>query len=200
MREAIDINKSILCGRFTNDPDIKYTQGGDKQTAIAKFSLAVDRKFKREGEPTADFINCIAFGKTAEFIEKYFSKGKKALACGRIQTGSYTNKNGDKVYTTDVIVEEIEFAESKAASAGQQAPQANAPAPPQFQQAPPQPQPQQNYGQPPMPPQGYAQPYPPQPQQYAAPPQPQGYYQPQQPDMGFMKIPDSIGSDELPFN
>ena len=104
-------------GRLTRDPDIKYSQGATA-TAIARFSLAVDRKYKRDGESNADFINCIAFGKTAEFIEKYGHKGTKFVVEGRIQTGSYTNKDGQRVYTTDVVVENVEFAESKNASGG----------------------------------------------------------------------------------
>lgn len=102
-------------GRLTRDPEIKYTQGGNSM-AIARYTLAVDRRFKRDGEPTADFINCVAFGIGAEFTEKYFRQGLKVVVTGRIQTGSYTNKDGQKVYTTDVVVEEQEFAESKTAS------------------------------------------------------------------------------------
>lgn len=97
---------------MTKDPDIRYSAGAT-QMCVAKFTLAVDRKFKKEGEASADFINCVSFGKTAEFAEKYFRKGTKILVSGRIQTGSYTNKDGNKVYTTDVVVEEQEFAESK---------------------------------------------------------------------------------------
>lgn len=108
------MNKVVLMGRFTRDPEIRMTTG-EKQTTIARFSLAVDRRFNRD-EQSADFINCVAFGKTAEIIEKYMHKGIKVTLSGRIQTGSYTNKEGNKVYTTDVIVEEIEFAESKASS------------------------------------------------------------------------------------
>ena len=102
-------------GRLTRDPEIKYTQGGNSM-AIARYTLAVDRRFKRDGDPTADFINCVAFGRGAEFTEKYFRQGLKVVVTGRIQTGSYTNKDGQKVYTTDVVVEEQEFAESKATS------------------------------------------------------------------------------------
>ena len=108
------MNKVILMGRLTRDPEVRASAN----TATARYSLAVDRRFKREGDPTADFINCVAFGKSAEFAEKYFKKGTKVLVTGRIQTGSYTNKDGQKVYTTDVIVEDQEFAESKAASDG----------------------------------------------------------------------------------
>jgi single-strand DNA-binding protein len=109
------MNKVILMGRLTRDPEVRYTQG-DNASAVARFSLAVDRRFKKDGEQTADFINCVAFGKTGEFIEKYGRKGTKFVVEGRIQTGSYTNKDGQKVYTTDVVVEQVEFAESKAAS------------------------------------------------------------------------------------
>lgn len=101
-------------GRLTRDPEVRY--GGANNSAIARYTLAVDRRFKRDGEPTADFINCVAFGKIGEFAEKYFRKGTKICVSGRIQTGSYTNRDGQKIYTTDVIVEEQEFAESKAAA------------------------------------------------------------------------------------
>lgn len=106
------MNKCVLIGRLTREPEVK-TAG---ETSVARFSLAVDRRFKKDGEQTADFINCVAFGKTAEFVEKYAHKGTKFAVDGRIQTGSYTNKDGQKVYTTDVIVEQLEFAESKASS------------------------------------------------------------------------------------
>lgn len=106
------MNKVILVGRMTRDPEVRYSTG-ENANAVARFSLAVDRRFKREGEQTADFINCVAFGKTAEFLEKYGRKGVKFVVEGRIQTGSYTNKDGVKVYTTDVAVENVEFAESK---------------------------------------------------------------------------------------
>ena len=110
------MNKVILMGRLTRDPDVRYTDGHEPM-AISRFSLAVDRRFKREGEQqTADFISCIAFGRTGEFIERYCKKGTKLVVEGRIQTGSYTNKDGNKVFTTDVVVENCEFAESKAAS------------------------------------------------------------------------------------
>ena len=107
------MNKVIIIGRFTRDPEIKYTTG-ENATATARFSLAVNRRFKnKEGNYDADFINCVAFGKTAEFIEKYFIKGMAIGITGRIQTGNYINKEGQKVYTTDVVVEETEFVESK---------------------------------------------------------------------------------------
>ena len=106
------MNKVIEIGRLTKDPEIRYSQGASS-TCIARYTLAVDRKFKQEGQPTADFINCIAFGKLGEFAEKYLHKGVKIAVVGRIQTGSYTNKDNQKIYTTDVVVEEQEFAESK---------------------------------------------------------------------------------------
>ena len=122
------MNKVILMGRLTRDPEIRYSQGND-QMAIARYTLAVDRRFNRNGDQTADFINCVAFGRSAEFAEKYLKQGTKIVATGRIQTGSYTNKDGNKVYTTEVVVEEQEFAESKnASSANTQSYQA-APAP-----------------------------------------------------------------------
>lgn len=102
-------------GRLTRNPEVRYSQG-DNASAVARYTLAVDRKFKREGEANADFINCIAFGKLGEFAEKYLRQGIKIAITGRIQTGSYTNKDGVKVYTTDVVVEEQEFCESKNSS------------------------------------------------------------------------------------
>ena len=120
------MNKVIIIGRFTRDPEIKYTTG-ENATATARFSLAVNRRFKnKEGNYDADFINCVAFGKTAEFIEKYFTKGMAIGITGRIQTGSYTNKEGQKVYTTDVVVEETEFVESKNKGASDNVPNNNA--------------------------------------------------------------------------
>ena len=111
------MNKVILMGRLTRDPEVRYSQGGENSLAIARYTLAVDRRFKRNGDDqTADFIGCVAFGRNAEFAEKYFRQGLKVVVTGRIQTGSYTNKDGQKVYTTDVVVEEQEFAESKASS------------------------------------------------------------------------------------
>ena len=110
------MNKVILMGRLTRDPEIRYSQG-ENSTAVARFTLAVDRRFKRQNDDqTADFINCVAFGKTAEFAERYLHQGTKVVGCGRIQTGSYTNKDGQRVYTTDVVLDEVEFAESKNAS------------------------------------------------------------------------------------
>ena len=114
------MNKVILMGRLTRDPEVRYSQG-EQATAIARYTIAVDRRFRRDGDgQTADFIGCVAFGRQGEFAEKYFRKGTKVLITGRIQTGSYTNREGQKVYTTDVVVEEQEFAESKAASQNSQ--------------------------------------------------------------------------------
>ena len=109
------MNKAILVGRLTRDPEVRYSQG-ENATAVARYTVAVDRRFKRDGEPTADFIPCVVFGRSAEFAEKYFRQGMRVSISGRIQTGSYTNKDGVKVYTTEVIVEEQEFAESRAES------------------------------------------------------------------------------------
>ena len=111
------MNKFIGMGRLTRDPEVRYSQG-EKSTAIALFSVAVNRKFKREGEPEADFFNCTAFGKQAEFVEKYLKQGTKILLSGRVQNNNYTTKEGQKVYSVQIMVEEIEFAESKAASEG----------------------------------------------------------------------------------
>lgn len=110
------MNKVILMGRLTRDPEVRYSQG-ENSMAIARYTLAVDRRFTRNGdEATADFINCVAFGRSGEFAEKYLRKGMKMAVTGRIQTGSYTNKDGVKVYTTEVVVEDHEFAESKNSS------------------------------------------------------------------------------------
>lgn len=111
------MNKVILMGRLCADPEVRYSQN-ENQTAVARYRLAVDRRFKREGDQTADFIPCVAFGKAAQFAEYYLHRGTKIIITGRIQTGSYTNKDGQKIYTTDVVVEDHEFAESKGASAG----------------------------------------------------------------------------------
>ena len=122
------MNKVILMGRLTRDPEVRYSQSntGDGQMAIARYTLAVDRRFNRNGDQSADFIGCVAFGRSAEFAEKYLHQGIKLVVTGRIQTGSYTNKDGQRIYTTDVVVEEQEFAESKAAAqngnGGQSAP------------------------------------------------------------------------------
>ena len=109
------MNKVILMGRLTRDPEVRYSQG-ENPLAIARYTLAVDRRFRRDGEQSADFIQCVAFGRQAEHAEKYYRQGLKVVISGRIQTGSYTNKDGVKVYTTEVVVEEQEFAESKASS------------------------------------------------------------------------------------
>ena len=125
------MNKVILMGRLTRDPDVRYS-AGENSTAVARYTLAVDRRFHRDGDATADFIGCVAFGRQAEFAEKYLRQGTKIAITGRIQTGSYTNREGQKVYTTDVVVEEQEFAESKNAggnNGGYSAPQHNNPAP-----------------------------------------------------------------------
>ena len=108
-------NKVLLMGRLTKNPEIKWTTG-DNPTAIARYTLAADRKFKKDGEAGADFIPCVVFGKGAEFADKYLRQGTKILVIGRLQSGSYTNKDGIKVYTMDVVVEEQEFAESKRTS------------------------------------------------------------------------------------
>ena len=199
------MNKVILMGRLTRDPEVRYS-AGESGTAIARYTLAVDRRFKRDGEATADFISCVSFGRTAEFAEKYFRQGLKVLVSGRIQTGSYTNNSGQKVYTTDVVVEEQEFAEGKNSSqqgAGQSQPQ-----PQGASQSQPQ---SQGYGQQggynAQQPQGTPQ-FQPQPQGYG---QQGGYSAPQNAqqnygggsfgmgDDGFMNIPEGL-DDELPFN
>lgn len=111
------MNKVVLVGRLARDPEVRYSQG-ENSTAVARYSLAVDRRFKKDGEATADFIPCVVFGKSAEFAEKYFKKGMRVSVAGRIQTGSYQNKDGNTVYTTDVIVEEQEFAQGKNENGG----------------------------------------------------------------------------------
>ena len=124
------MNKVVLMGRLTRDPEVRYS-AGENALAIARYTLAVDRRFRRDGEATADFINCVSFGRTAEFAEKYFRQGLRIVVSGRIQTGSYTNREGQKVYTTEVVVEEQEFAESKSSSDNYAAshPRTEAPAP-----------------------------------------------------------------------
>lgn len=104
------MNKVIMCGRLTADPEIRY---GANNSAVARFNLAVDRRFKREGEPEADFFSCVEFGKAAEFAEKYLRKGIKIIVSGRIENNNYTNKDGQRVYSTQIVIEEQEFAESK---------------------------------------------------------------------------------------
>ena len=106
------MNKVILIGRLTRDPEVKYTQGAEPM-AISRYSLAVDRKYKRDGQPDADFLNCVAFGRNGEFAEKFLKKGMKIAVTGSIQTGSYTDKDGNKRYTTDIVVDEHEFTESR---------------------------------------------------------------------------------------
>lgn len=119
------MNKAILIGRLTRDPEVRYSHGSN--TAVARYTIAVDRKFKKDGEPTADYIPCVVFGRQAEFAEKYFRKGMKVVISGRITTGSYTNRDGQKVYTTEITVEEQEFAESKGSSESQGAGQMSTP-------------------------------------------------------------------------
>ena len=109
------MNKVMLMGRLTRDPEVRYGQSGN-QTAVARFSIAVDRRFKREGQPDADFFNCTAFGKQAEFVERYLRKGTKMVVIGSIQNDNYTNREGQKVYSVQIVVDEMEFAESKNAS------------------------------------------------------------------------------------
>lgn len=113
------MNKVILMGRLTRDPEVRYSQG-ENSTAVARYTVAVDRKSSKDNE--ADFIPCVCFGKAAEFVEKYLRKGLKIAITGRLQTGSYTNKDGNRVFTTDVVVEEHEFAESKSSSSNSQTP------------------------------------------------------------------------------
>ena len=122
------MNKAIIMGRLTRDPEIRYTDN-ESHLCIARFTLAVDRRRNRDGEQSADFISCVAFGKAAEHAEKYYHKGIKIAVTGRIQTGSYTNKDDVKVYTTEVVVEEQEFAESKSASGQSSQNQTGQPAP-----------------------------------------------------------------------
>ena len=175
------MNKVILMGRLTRDPEVRYS-AGESGTAIARYTLAVDRRFKRDGEATADFISCVSFGRTAEFAEKYFRQGLKIIVSGRIQTGSYTNNSGQKVYTTDVVVEEQEFAEGK--NSCQQGTPQSQPQPQGASQSQPQ---SQGYGQ-----QGG----------YSAPQNAQQNYGGGSfgmGDDGFMNIPEGL-DDELPFN
>ena len=113
------MNKVILLGNLTRDPEIRYSQG-EKQMAVARFSLAVNRRFANDGETNADFLNCVAFGKTAEFIEKYFRQGSRMSLVGRIENNNYTNKNGEKVYSVQIMVEEVEFAERKSSQSNNQ--------------------------------------------------------------------------------
>ena len=205
------MNKVVLMGRLTKDPDVRYASG-EGGTAVARYTLAVDRRFKRDGEATADFISCVAFGRQAEVAGQYFHRGTKLTISGRIQTGRYTSKDGQKVYTTDVVVEEQEFAESKAvADTGAQNTQSQQqPAQPQQRTQAPQQRPVQQQ-QVPYPSQ---QRYPQQSgraQQKQYPQQNRGGYMghgnyPAQParqgmpaNDGFMDIPDGE-MEELPFN
>ena len=112
------MNKIILMGRLTRDPEIRVSTG-ERQTTIGSFSIAVDRRFKREGQPEADFFNCITFGKQAEFVEKYLHKGTKVVVSGSLQNNNYTNKDGQQVYSVQIMVDEIEFAESKSSQNAQ---------------------------------------------------------------------------------
>ena len=121
------MNKVILLGNLTRDPEIRYSQG-EKQIAVARFSLAVNRRFAKDGETNADFFNCTAFGKTAEFVEKYFRQGSRMSLVGRIENNNYTNKNGEKVYSVQIMVEEVEFAERKSAQSNNQTQNQNQPA------------------------------------------------------------------------
>lgn len=121
------MNKVILMGRLTRDPDIRTSQS-DSATTVARFTIAVDRRFKRDSDQSADFISCVAFGRTADFFERYIKQGTKVCVEGRIQTGSYTNRDGQKVYTTDVVVENVEFAESKGTQSAGAPQQDSAPA------------------------------------------------------------------------
>ena len=120
------INRVVLVGRLTRDPELRKTQSG---TSVCSFTMAVGRRVSTQGQPDADFINCVVFGKSAEFTERYFRQGMRVVVCGRIQTGSYTNRDGVKVYTTEVVVEEQEFAESKNASSANTQSYQTAPAP-----------------------------------------------------------------------
>ena len=120
------MNKVVLMGRLTRNPDVRYSQG-EKATCVARYTLAVNRRFRRDGEQDADFINCVAFDRAGEFAEKYFRQGMRVLVSGRLQTGSYVNKDGQRVYTTEVILDDQEFADSKGAASdmsgyGQSAP------------------------------------------------------------------------------
>lgn len=123
----LTMNKVILLGNLTRDPEIRYSQG-EKQMAVARFSLAVNRRFAKDGETSADFLNCTAFGKTAEFVEKYFRQGSRMSLVGRIENNNYTNKNGEKVYSVQIMVEEVEFAERKSAQSNNQTQNQNQPA------------------------------------------------------------------------
>ena len=174
------MNKVILMGRLTRDPDIRSSQGENAVT-VARFTIAVDRRFRRDADQSADFISCVAFGRTADFFDKYIKQGTKICVEGRIQTGSYTNRDGQKVYTTDVVVENVEFAESKNSQAGstQSAPAQNSY---QSQSAP-----AQNAYQAPQP----------------SAPANDGFMNAPSSEAageGFMSIPDGLEDEGLPFN
>lgn len=172
------MNKVILIGRLTRDPEVRYG-GADNQTAVARFSLAVDRRFKRAGDNVeADFFDCNAFGKLGEFVDRYLKQGTKVVLSGRIENNNYTNREGQKVYGTRIIAEELEFAESKAAQEGRQGNRQGAPA---YQQQPaPAPAPAQ------APAQGFSA----EPAADGAAPE----------GNGFMNIPDNVDDSQLPFN
>jgi len=214
------MNRVILMGRLTRDPEIRYSQNSNDQLAIARFTLAVDRRFKRDGENSADFISCKAFGKTAEFMRNYTRQGTKLCVEGRIETGSYVRQDGTKVYTTEVVLDNVEFAESKAAEAGRQPGMAQSQGQWQNQgqnqwqsqrnQQPPQSPNSQSYGQS-YASQGYSQPAQSDqgfgsygapagdPQSFMAPP----VSEPQQSEAqgeGFMSIPDAVDDEGLPFS
>ncbi len=121
------MNKVILLGNLTRDPEIRYSQG-EKQMAVARFSLAVNRRFSCQGDTDTDFFNCTAFGKQAEFVEKYFKQGSRMLLTGRVQNDNYTNKNGERVYSVQIMADEIEFAERKSAQSNNQTQNQNQPA------------------------------------------------------------------------
>nr|WP_303180687.1 single-stranded DNA-binding protein [Lachnoclostridium phocaeense] len=192
------MNKVILMGRLTRDPEVRYSQG-EKPLAIARYTLAVDRRLHRDGDPTADFIRCLEFGKGAEFAEKYLHQGTKIVVCGRIQTGSYTNKDGVKVYTTEVVVEEHDFAESKnngntGQNSGEAVPNGQSSAQRRASQGA---GPQNNLGFPPVPPQQTGENnYTPDPSTSSQGSLP---WPPANSADGFMNIPDGFDED-LPFH
>lgn len=223
------MNRVILMGRLTRDPEIRYSQNSNDQMAIARFTLAVDRRFRRDGENTADFISCKAFGKTAEFMRNYTRQGTKLCVEGRIETGSYVRQDGTKVYTTDVILDNVEFAESKAAEAGRQPAMAQsqgqwqnqpqgqnqwqgqrAQQPMQnqggqgygqsYRQQPMQSQSSQGYGQSYGQPGGGVQSMPGEdPQSFMAPPVSEPLDSSEAQGEGFMSIPDAVDDEGLPF-
>ena len=195
------MNKVILMGRLTRDPDIRSSQS-DNPITVARFTIAVDRRFKRDSDQSADFISCVAFGKTAEFFDKFVKQGTKVCVEGRIQTGSYTNRDGQKVYTTDVVVENAEFAESKSAQESRsgsyqpQYQQYGQQSQPQYQSQPQQSQNNYNYQPQPAPaPQPAYQNY-----SQAAAEQPGNFPAEEAAGEGFMSIPDGLEDEGLPFN